>query len=260
MLTLRLFVSAEAPAEAQHRRRRRSSTIGGWGAPGGSPLPPAPSPAPRREGENPGRARSGVRAPAGRPSPGPCPRKLRAERGENPAAPPAPLPHLHSASRPTIPRVPHGTRPCRTCRRRPTSRVRCREFIRRVRMRGIPSRPSPTPAGHRSSARTGFGSRGCGHARDGRSFGRRQRAGTGWDRRASLRKSTGEGSPRGAGTPGTTIERAPERVRRALGRGENDEAQWARRAFTSSSLVILLRPAIFFFFAMLYSSSRVRSS
>ena len=30
-------------------------------------------------------------------------------------------------------RVPHGTHPCRTCRRRPTSRFHCREFIRRVR-------------------------------------------------------------------------------------------------------------------------------
>jgi hypothetical protein len=44
---------------------------------------------------------------------------------------------------PHEPRVPHGTHPCRTCRRRPTSRVHCRDFNRRGRMPASPVRMVP---------------------------------------------------------------------------------------------------------------------
>ena len=42
----------------------------------------------------------------------------------------------------------HGTHPCRTCRRRPTSRVHCRDFNRRVSGSAIPPSSCPRPNPH----------------------------------------------------------------------------------------------------------------
>ena len=61
---------------------------------------------------------------------------------------------------PSEPRAPHGTRPCRTCRRRPTSRGHCRDFNRRGRMPATVhtparARPRPNPAHPTALARAG---------------------------------------------------------------------------------------------------------
>jgi hypothetical protein len=86
-------------------------------------------PAPRQAGC------STRRAPSPRPPP-----PLRGRRGRTP---------VHDAALsaravfPTDLRAPYGTRPCRTRRRRPTSRFPCREFIRRG---TEPRPPAPHPS------------------------------------------------------------------------------------------------------------------